>query len=234
VGGIITLIAVTILFVTIKEPPELLEKPEHEEGLGVLKDLRRIPKESIPSLALIIAAIFFYMLGFNSVETFFSSYCVSTLGVSEGTASLIFSAAYISFIIFAIPSGMLAGRIGRKRTMMLGLLIFSVLLVIAYFTPVVPVIVAIMAFGGLAWALININGLPMVVDISESDRMMGTFTGLYFIATTLAAVLGPILNGWVIDTTGRNYSLIFIICPVFFVFSMLVLVPVKGGEAKLA
>lgn len=232
VGGVVTLAAVAILFWKIKEPKELLEPPESEPGLGVLRDLKSIPRESVPSLALLIGAIFFYMIGFNSVETFFSSYSVATLKVSESTAGMIFSAAYISFIIFAIPSGLLAGRIGRKRTMMIGLVIFAVLLLIAYFTPVVPVIIAIMAVAGIAWAFININGLPMVVDISESPRLMGTFTGLYFIATTLAAVIGPVFNGWVIDQTGRNFSMIFLVCPIFFVFSFLCLIPLKRGEAR--
>ena len=233
-GGAITLLAVAVLFWKIKEPKELTGPPEREPGLGVLRDLKSIPRQSVPSLAMLIGAIFFYMVGFNSVETFFSSYSVTTLGVSESTAGMIFSAAYISFIVAAIPSGLLAARIGRKRTMMIGLVLFAVLLVIAYFTPIVPVIVAIMALGGIAWAFININSLPMVVDISDSDRLMGTFTGLYFIAATLAAVIGPIFNGWVIDQTGKNFSIIFIVCPVFFVLSLLCLLPLKRGEARPA
>jgi maltose/moltooligosaccharide transporter len=101
------------------------------------------------------------------------------------------------------------------------LVIFAVLLVIAFFTPVVPVVVALLAVGGLAWSLVNINSLPMVVDISPSEETLGTYTGLYYIAGTLAAVVGPILNGWVIDMAGSNYNMIFLVAPAFFVLAIL-------------
>ena len=72
----------------------------------------------------------------------------------------------------------------------------------------------------------------MVVDISPSEDVLGTYTGLYYIAGTLAAVAGPILNGWVIDLTGRNYNMIFLVTPAFFVFAILCMLGVTKGEAK--
>jgi MFS family permease len=232
-GGLITLLAVGFLFWKIKEPKELVESAADEgKLLDVLRNLRAIPRENVRSLFLLILTIFCYMVGFNAVETFFSSYGVNTLGVQESTASMILSAAYITFIAFAIPSGLLAGRIGRKRTMMIGLLVFAAVLLIAFFTPVVPVVIALLGIGGIAWALININSLPMVLDISTSEELMGTYTGLYFIAATLAAVVGPVLNGWVVDLVGRNYNVIFIVCPVFFLLAFLCMLGVTKGEAR--
>jgi MFS family permease len=194
--------------------------------------VHEIPRESARSLVLLLLAIFFWFVGYNAVETFFSSYGVTTLGVSESTSTMVLSAAYIAFIAFAIPSGFIAGRFGRKRTIITGLAIFAVLLVIAFFTPVVPVVIALLAVGGLAWSLVNINSLPMVVDISPSEETLGTYTGLYYIAGTLAAVVGPILNGWVIDMAGGNYNMIFIVCPVFFALAILCMLGVTKGEAK--
>ncbi len=104
---------------------------------------------------------------------------------------------------------------------------------IAFFTPVVPVIIVLLAVGGLAWSLVNINSLPMVVDISTSEEVLGTYTGLYYVAATLAAV-GPILNGWVIDLTGRNYNMIFLVTPGFFVLAILCMLGGTKGEAKQA
>jgi MFS family permease len=72
----------------------------------------------------------------------------------------------------------------------------------------------------------------MVVDISPSEGTLGTYTGLYYIAGTLAAVVGPILNGWVIDATGGNYNMIFLVAPVFFVLAILCMLGVTKGEAK--
>ena len=91
-----------------------------------------------------------------------------------------------------------------------------------------------MAIGGLGWALVNINSLPMVLDISTSETVLGTYTGLYYGAGTLAAVVGPILNGWVIDLTGQNYNMIFLVTPGFFVLAILCMLGVTKGEAKQA
>lgn len=231
-GGALTLVAVGIMFWKIKEPEQLVQAAESEGGLQVFKHLRSIPRENARSLFLLILTIFFYMVGFNSVETFFSSYAVNTLGVKESTAAFILSASYISFIIFAIPSGMLAARIGRKKTIQGGLIVFAIGLLAAFFLPSVPFIVAILAIGGIAWAAININGLPMVLDTSTTEELMGTYSGLYFIAATLAATIGPILNGWIIDLAGRNYNMIFIVCPVFFILAFFSLSGVTRGESK--
>lgn len=232
-GGAIMIAAVIVLFLTIKEPKELAEPAQREEGLlTILRKLRAIPRENARSLTLIVLTIFCYMMGYNAIETFFSSYGVNTLGVKESTASMILSAAYISFIIFAVPAGMLAARIGRKRTIMIGLALFAAVLVVAYFTPVVPVVIALLVVGGFAWALVNINGLPMVLDTSTTEDMMGTFTGLYFIAATLAGTLGPTFNGWVIDLTGGNYAMIFIVSPAFFALGFALMLGVTKGEAK--
>ncbi len=235
VGGGITLIAVVILFWKVKEPKKLVESAaRQEEGLGVFRGLRDIPPENVRSLVLLILAIFFWFVGYNAIETFFSSYAVTTLGVSESTASMILSVAYITFILFSIPSGFIATRFGRRRTIMVGLAIFAVLLAIAFFVPAVPVVIALLAVGGLAWSLVNINSLPMVVDISTSEEVLGTYTGLYYVAGTLAAVVGPILNGWVIDLTGRNYNMIFLVTPGFFVLAILCMLGATKGEAKQA
>jgi MFS family permease len=233
VGGVITLIAVAILFWKVKEPQELVDTAAtREKGLGVFYALRDVPRENVRSLTLLILAIFFWFVGYNAIETFFSSYGVATLGVTESTASMILSVAYITFIAFSIPSGFIATRFGRRRTIIVGLVVFAALLVVAFFTPTVPAIVGLLAVGGVAWSLVNINSLPMVVDTSPSEASLGTYTGLYYVAGTLAAVVGPILNGWVIDLTGNNYNMIFLVTPGFFVLAVLCMLGVTKGEAK--
>jgi MFS family permease len=233
VGGAITLIAVAILFWKVKEPRELVDTAAtREKGLGVFYALRDVPRENVRSLTLLILAIFFWFVGYNAIETFFSSYGVTTLGVTESTASMILSVAYITFIVFSIPSGFIATRFGRRRTIIVGLVVFAALLVVAFFTPTVPAIVGLLAVGGVAWSLVNINSLPMVVDTSPSEASLGTYTGLYYVAGTLAAVVGPILNGWVIDLSGNNYNMIFLVTPGFFVLAVLCMLGVTKGEAK--
>lgn len=236
VGGLLLVVAILIMFFSIKEPRELVESAlpaERRRGIGELfAGLRGLPRENVRSLVLLILAIFFWFVGYNSIETFFSSYGVNVLHIKESTAALVMGIANITFIIFAIPSGFIASRFGRRRTILAGLVLFAALLIVAFFLPKLPVVIAALALGGIAWSLININSLPMVVDISPSETVLGTYTGVYYIAGTLAAIVGPILNGWIVESAGYNYNLIFAVAPAFFVLAIGCMLFVVKGEAK--
>jgi MFS family permease len=206
-------------------PPALLSFFQHLRiWLVALPPARR---KSMLRMALVV---FFYMLGFHPIEAFFSSYGVNVLKLSPANSGLVLSAAYIAFILFALPAGMLAAKIGRKRSVSIGLGVFALALICAFFIANAGVLVGLMALGGLGWALIDINAFPMVLDIHPGAD--GTATAVYFIATTLAATVGPILNGSLIDLSGRNYSLIFLIGPLFFLCSFVLLRGVEHGEAQ--
>ncbi len=232
-GSIITLAAVWLLFRAIKEPREAMDKAEVQGGgLKVLAELRGMPASNASSLALLLLAIFFYMFGYNSIETFFSSFAVSSLGLEPSQAAYLSAIMAISFMIFAVPSAALAGRIGRKKTIGAGLIIFALSLFAIFALRSAGAAAVLLVVVGGAWALININGLPMVLDSSSSGKLMGTYSGLYFIAATLAGTLGPIVNGAIIDLAGRNYAVIFIVCPCFFLAAFLCLQGVRTGEAS--
>jgi Na+/melibiose symporter-like transporter len=234
-GSVLLIIAVVILIVTIKEPKEYAEPEEAgPSGVSLLKHLRQVPAEYRRSLFFLMGAIFCWFVGYNAVEAFLSSYGVAVLKVPENRAALLLGVAQITFIVFAIPSGFIAGRLGRRRTIMTGLLAFSVLLVIAYFVPNYWAIAGLLALGGVAWALVNINSLPMIVDIAPTAVLLGTYTGLYYLASQLAAVAGPTLNGIIIDATGRNFNMIFFMTPFFFVLAILCMLGVTRGEAKMS
>jgi MFS family permease len=131
-----------------------------------------------------------------------------------------------------MPSSGAAKHFGRKKTIMAGLIIFGIGLLIIFLVPSIPVVIAMLLVGGFGWALVNINCLPMILDTAMDESLMGTFSGLYFIATTLAGTIGPIVNGWIIDLSGRNYKVIFLVCPIFFLFSILCLIGVSTGEVR--
>jgi MFS family permease len=84
---------------------------------------------------------------------------------------------------------------------------------------------------GIAWALININSLPMVVDLVE-DARIGTYTGLYYLFSTLAAIAGPNVNGWIIQLSGDNYNAIMVVAPIFMLCALVLMLGVRRGEAK--
>lgn len=232
-GGVLMAAAVLMLLLFVREPRELEIAAREDEGLGVLRGVKRVSREARLSLALLMSAIFCWFVGYNAVETFLSSYGVSELGMSVGTAPLLMGVASLAFLIFALPSGYIAARLGRRRTIIIGLVVFGVLLLVNFFLRSATLIWPIMAIGGMGWALVNINSLPMVVDISISDADLGTYTGLYYIASQLAAVAGPIINGYIVKWGGGDYNLIFLATPAFFFLAVLCMWRVTKGEAKV-
>jgi Na+/melibiose symporter-like transporter len=239
IAALILVASAVLIFWRVREPAQFAASTAHEIpplGRWLWQWGSSLPAERRRSLTLLAVGVFCYMMGFHPIEAFFSSYGVSVLKLSEANSGLVLSAAYIAFIVFAVPGGLLAGRIGRKRTVLIGLVLFATALLIAYFTPVTPIMVVLMALGGLGWALIDINAFAMALDIVGGGDTGGVATagraaGVYFVATTLAATLGPTLNGWLIDLAGRNYNTIFLIGPAFFGLAFWCLSQVKHGEA---
>jgi len=231
-GGSLMTAAVILLFLFVKEPEKAGTTAHEDRGLGALRGLKRISPHARRSLAFLMGAIFCWFIGYNAIDTFLSSYGVSELGLSIGTAPLLMGVASLAFLIFAIPAGYIAARVGRRRTIITGLAIFGGLLLINFVLRNATLIWPIMAIGGMGWALVNINSLPMVVDTAASDADLGTYTGLYYIASQLAAVVGPILNGYIVEWFGGDYNLIFVVTPAFFALAILCMLRVTVGEAK--
>jgi MFS family permease len=149
------------------------------------------------------------------------------------------------FVLFALPSGYLGSRIGRRITILIGIVIMALCMILMYFTPVatltkvlttlpilgeVPVIGLILMIAGIGWAFININSLPMVVDMT-TVAYLGTYTGLYYLFSTLAAIAGPIINGWIIQLSGIDYSTTMVAAPFFMVLAFIMMLGVRRGEA---
>jgi Na+/melibiose symporter-like transporter len=160
-GSILMVVAALIVFVSIKEPKVYTEDSKEEERWwDTLKEVGTIPHEERKSLVLLLLAIFSWFVGFNTIETFFTSYGTFRLGVAESTASLLLGFFSLTFILFSIPGGMLAERWGRRQTIITGLVILSALLILASLLPYIYAIAAIMFLGGMAWALIKVTSLP--------------------------------------------------------------------------
>jgi maltose/moltooligosaccharide transporter len=233
VSGALMALAVLMLvfFVREREVLEGGETREEEQSLNALQHVRRIAPDVRRSLLLLMLSIFLWFVGYNAIETFFTSYGVTVLGIAENQASLLSSVSYITFIVFAVPSGYLAARIGRRRTITIGLVAFAAVLLVGYFLPRLAVIGGALALGGIAWSLVNINSLPMVVDTSPSNANIGTFTGLYYLSSQLAAIAGPTLNGALIERTG-NYGLTLLVPVFLFGAAALSMQGVTRGEAR--
>ncbi len=182
----------------------------------------------------LLGAIFLMFVAYEGIGTFFTSYAVNELGVSEGLAPTLFGLAGVTFILFAIPAGFIGERFGRRLTINVGILLFGLDMVLGYFAATATQIGIVLAISGFGWALINVNTLPMVIDTSDDKSLLGTYTGLYYLASQIGAAFAPLMMGTVIDLFGSNFRTIFLSGPAFFLFGLLAMTLVTRGEAHTA
>jgi Na+/melibiose symporter-like transporter len=250
-GSALVILAALIVYLFIEEPKEY---EQSESQPGMLASLKEVFSEEEKSGLRILLAIFFWFIGFSAVETFFTLYAKNHLGLEAGDGATLLSVLPLFFVLFAIPSGFIAGKIGRKMTISIGLIILIIITFLLYLTPADVLLTAIsplpvvgipleegggrmltlagvlLILGGIGWAFININSLPMIVDLTSAARI-GTYTGLYYLFSTLSAIVGPNINGWAIQLTGNNYNIIMILAPLFFAIAFAMMQGVRRGEA---
>lgn len=252
-GSALVLISALIVYLFIEEPKEY---EQLEQQPGMIESLREVINDEDKSGTRILFAIFFWFLGFSAIETFFTLYARNHLGLEVGDGATLLSVLPLFFVLFAIPSGFIAKSIGRRVTITIGLITLIVMMILLYVTPASALLTGVaplplvgipleeggarmltlasvlLIFGGIGWAFININSLPMIVDLTSAARI-GTFTGLYYLFSTLAAIAGPNLNGWAIQLTNNNYNIIMALAPVFMGIALWLMLGVRRGEATL-
>lgn len=246
-GAVLVAVAALLVFVFIKEP-KVIEPTVEVEKPDLLKSVRAILEDPDKSTLRILLAIFFWFISYNGIEAFFTLYGINHLGLSASDGSRLLGQLSLSFVLLALPAGYIGAWAGRRRTILTGIVLMALgigaiylsspaaLTRVVFTIPVlgkVPVIGSILMGIGIGWALININSLPMVVDTTDDTRI-GTFTGLYYLFSTLAAILGPILYGMIIDLTGNTYGLVMLISPLFLIAAFILMLGVRRGEAKPA
>jgi maltose/moltooligosaccharide transporter len=250
-GSVLVILAGLLVFAFIREPKDFAPSPEEP---SMWKSLQEVVRDQDKSAFRIFLAIFFWFLGYTAIEAFFNLYAINHLGISEANGTRLLGELSFIFVLFAIPAGYIGSRFGRRRTIIAGIVVMCIVLLGIYLLPpatllkplgslpllgmvmveggkaVLVVLGALMMVAGAGWALININSLPMVVDMTETAKL-GTFTGLYYLFSTLSAIVGPNSNGWIISLTGNNYNSIMIVAPIFMVVAMIMMWGVKRGEA---
>jgi Na+/melibiose symporter-like transporter len=197
-----------------------------------LKDIIRGEK----SLLAVLSAIFCWFIGFNAIETFFTSYAKFYLGMKESTGAMILGFYSLFFIIAAIPAGLIGIKFSRNKTIRIGLFLLMLLLVVASFFKAFFSLAIIFSLAGCAWAFINVNSLPMVVDMTTAEKL-GGYTGLYYFFSQAANIIAPPLAGFMIDvsTAGgqrpEGYLFLLYFSAFFFLLSLVCMLFVKRGEA---
>jgi len=243
-SGLVALAAI-LVFIFVKEPKEYGEAEQKPDMFASLKETWQ---DSDKSALRLFLAIFSWFVGYNAIEAFFTLYSVNHLGLHASEGASMLGHLSLFFVLFALVAGVVGAKIGRRVTISLGLILLVVLTTAMFVMPAellstslarlpvlgtVRVISLLLMAAGTAWALININSLPMVVDLVENARV-GTFTGLYYLFSTLAAIAGPNVNGLIIQLSGNNYNSIMVVAPIFMAFALVLMWGVRRGEAQPA
>jgi MFS-type transporter involved in bile tolerance (Atg22 family) len=242
-GSGLVIAATLLLLLFVKEPREFEASKERP---NLLRSLKEVVQAQDKSTLRILLAIFCWFMAYNAIEAFFTLFAQNRLGLDVSDSARLLGQLSLVFVLFAFPAGFIGARLGRRLTILSGLAVMIVcLLSIFFLTPaaltlplaklpvlgVVPLVGAILMVLGAAWAAINVNSLPMVVDMTDNLHV-GTYTGLYYLFSTLAAIVGPNLNGWVIQLMGNNYNLMMIIGPVFLVAAIVSMLGVGQGDVR--
>jgi maltose/moltooligosaccharide transporter len=232
VGAGVMLLAIGIVLLFVREP-DLSDQPvTQEESEGVLANLREVAGRSDKSGLFLLGAIFSWFVAWNAMEAFFTLYGKNVLGINEGDGSRMLTVFAAALILFAIPSGLIATRIGRKPTILIGLSGMVAGLIIGFFLRQPTVLLIVLALMGAFWALVNINSLPMVYDLGGQEHI-GAFTGLYYLASSAAAITGPIVAGGLIDLAGKNYTTLWLFSAIFMVLAIFLMTRVRAKQAPL-
>jgi MFS family permease len=232
-GGAVLLVAAAAVAVwRVKEPRHItLDGRDEDASVGsVLANLKRLFAEKDKSGLFVLLGILFWFMGFNALESGLSSFAAFTLGISPGQASIYAGAVTISFILFAVPAGLLGTKYGRRQIILIGLTGLTVLFLLGYFIIQGALIFVIMlVLTGLFWACVNVNSLPLVYDYGD-ETQIGAYTGLYYFSSQSAAVLGPTLGGVMVDALGDQYRWLFVFSTLFMALAWVVMTRVSKKQ----
>lgn len=237
----IMFVAVAVLFLTVKEPKLVAEQRELEakhpewnlaedDGSGH----ETLPASVKKSLGFLLASICLWFIGYNAVETWFTTYVSQVMGQALGGASTCLLIATGGAVISYIPIGVLASKLGRKRTIMGGIILLASCFGLGYFLTTTYheinlVMFIVFALVGLAWAAINVNSLPMVVEMCKGSDI-GKFTGYYYTFSMAAQVVTPVVAGYLMRNV--SYTALFPYAAVFVAMSFVTMLFVKHGDNK--
>jgi MFS family permease len=241
-GSVLVILAALLVFIFIKEPKEYEESKTEP---NMFESLRELFTSEEKSGIRILWAIFFWFLAYTGIEAFLTLYATKYVGLPEGDAGRLLGHIGIFFVLFALPAGLLGSRLGRRVTISIGIVLMALLIFALFILPagvLSPILTKLPVLGnvrvislflmpaGIAWALININSLPMVVDMTTAARI-GTFTGLYYLFSTFSAIIGPNFNGLLVQLSGNRYNLIMLFSPIFLLVALVLMLGVRRGEA---
>lgn len=242
VAGIM-LVALFIIMLFVNEPKFCREQDEYEkqhpeENLSVITDDSKeeiMPKDVKRSLVFLLLSVAFWYVGYNGITTWFTVYAEEMWGMKVGEASMCLTVATVGAIVSYIPVGVVASKVGRKRTIKFGVALLSLCFLTAFlytlaFREFHFMLLVLFALVGIAWAAINVNSFPMVVEMCSGSKV-GKFTGLYYTFSMSAQIITPVAAGWLLDEI--SYKALFPYSAIAVGLAFVTMCFVKHGDSKI-
>ncbi|MBR2653263.1 MAG: MFS transporter [Lachnospiraceae bacterium] len=194
-----------------------------------------LPRDVKKSLGFILVSVSLWFISYNAVETWFTTYASRQWDMALGSSSLCLTIATVGAIITYIPAGAMAGKIGRKKTIMGGIVLMIAAFAMAFIYTLLsdqfsPILYVLFVMIGVGWAAINVNSLPMVVEMCKGSDI-GKFTGTYYTFSMAAQIVTPIVAGWLMNHV--SYSTLFPYSLVFIAAAFLTMSMVKHGDSEV-
>ena len=194
-----------------------------------------LPRDVKKSLGFILVSVSLWFISYNAVETWFTTYASRQWNMALGSASLCLTIATVGAIATYIPAGAMAGKIGRKKTIMGGIILMIAAFAMAFIYTLLsdqfsPILYVLFVMIGVGWAAINVNSLPMVVEMCKGSDI-GKFTGTYYTFSMAAQIVTPIVAGWLMNHV--SYSTLFPYSLFFIAAAFLTMSMVKHGDSEV-
>ena len=244
-----------VLFLTLVKEPELNRLREEAErkynitddGKDENEGTEKLGRSKLVSMLFLLASVLLWYMAYNAVTSSFSVYAQKIWGIRDGSFSLPLMVAQVAAIVMFIPVGMLASKIGRKKTILIGVALMIFAFGAAFFLgsnlfgvkidlsegiftePMFYLMAVFFAVCGIGWATINVNSYPMVVEMSKGSTV-GKYTGYYYTASMAGQIATPFLSGLIMDEAGMEA--LFAYAAVFMVLALVTMLFVFHGDSK--
>ncbi len=236
VAGIM-LIALAVFLWRVDEPRfaremETESQRYHIDGAAEGADAaaqKKLSRSELASLLLILASVVFWFMGYNAVTSKYSVYAGKVLALDYNSTLMI---ANVAAILSYLPVGMVAGKIGRKKSILGGIVMLATAFLFASFlregSPAM-LMNAMFALAGIGWATINVNSFPMVVELSRGGDV-GKYTGFYYTASMAAQTVTPWFSGLLMDHVGL--TTLFPYATAFVLLAFITMLFVRHGDSR--
>ena len=233
----VMLAGLVVFLFTVKEPLWVKDMESESAKFGIDESVdneadtpkRKLSRDEVISLLLILASVALWYIGYNAVTSKYSVYCQEVLKVDFNTTLIVAQAAAI---VSYIPVGIISSKIGRKKSILSGVVMLTVAFTIAIFLTKVTSemqMYPVFILAGIGWATINVNSFPMVVELAKGGDV-GKYTGYYYTASMSAQIVTPILSGILIEAIG--WGVFFPYAAIFTTLSFVTMFFVKHGDSK--